>query len=99
MKNINEDAKEYHQQALDKVKNTPEPEGQKFHIGQRVWIGELPINMRFFPSKCFAKVLYTYAHAYHEYGERTGRDARKSYCLDVDGASVSWYEEEHLSGV
>lgn len=74
-----------------RVKTTPEPEGQKFPIGSRVRIGEMPVSMSHFRGNCDATVLYTYAHAY-------GGDDVRSYCLDVDGeGSVSWYSEDQLT--
>ncbi len=85
------EAKIIYQRGLSNVRNNPEPNGQKFHVGDRVFIGEMPINMSHFPSKKFATVKYTYAHAY-------GGSDNKSYCLDVDDiGQISWYKESQLS--
>ncbi len=87
-----EQAKSYYEQALERVRTTPAPEGQKFPCGARVQIAkELGAYMRHFPNDTSATVLYTYAHAYG------GKDV-ECYCLDVDGqGSTSWYEEWQLS--
>ncbi len=86
------DAQAYYQQSLIKVKETPEPLGQKFHIGERVWISrELPSYMCHFPKGKWAIVQYTYAHAY-------GGDNVKDYSLDIEGyRSSAWYDEWLLS--
>jgi hypothetical protein len=85
-------AKAYYQTGLERVANTPEPEGQKFPIGSRVKIfcdggqknkpgvGE------------FATVEYVYAHAY-------GGDDVKKYALNIDGNRWSWYDESQLERV
>lgn len=85
-------AEETHRQGLEKVRTTPEPEGQKFHIGERVKIDDvLCSSMSHFPAGKTATVVHTYAHAYW------GDDV-KSYCLDVDGyGQVSWYHESQLT--
>lgn len=76
---------------LERVKNTPEPQGQKFHVGSRVKITDhLESYMSHFPSGKAATVLYTYAHAF-------GGNDIKNYCLNVDGiGQVSWYFEHQL---
>lgn len=83
-----------YQQGLVKVKTTPEPKGQKFHIGARVKIADdLGSSMSHFPSGKLATVEYTYAHAY-------GGEDVKSYSLIVDGiGSVAWYHEAQLENV
>lgn len=83
-----------YEQGLLRVKNTPEPKGQKFLIGTRVKISDyLGKSMSHFPSGKLATVLYTYAHAYW------GNDV-KSYCLDVDGiGSVAWYDESQIESI
>jgi hypothetical protein len=80
-----------HQQGLDRVKNTPEPEGQKFHVGARVHIAsDLGIAMEHFTSGVDATVEYVYAHAYQ------GSDV-KSYSLNINGGSNAWYKEGQLT--
>ena len=84
-------AKSVYEAGLEKVRNTPEPEGQKFHIGERVWIGNMPSYMSHFRNNIWATVQYTYAHAY-------GGSDTKSYSLNIDGfGSSAWYEENQLS--
>lgn len=77
---------------LEKVKNTPEPEGQKFACGARVKIAKnLGSAMRHFPCNVFAEVKYVYEHAY------SGTNV-KSYCLDIDNRGEhSWYDENQLT--
>ena len=84
-------ANSIYDQDLLGIKNTPEPKGQKFHVGARVKIADnLGPSMPHFPSGKIATVLYTYAHAY-------GGDDVKSYCLYINGVGlVSWYFEEQL---
>lgn len=82
-----------YQEGLDRVKTTPEPEGQKFHIGSRVKIADNlgPGMSHFSGAGKSATVLYTYAHAY-------GGSGVKSYALDIDGlGDCAWYEEHQLS--
>ncbi len=84
-------AKGIHAQGLENVKENPEPKVQKFHVGERVFIGKMPGYMEHFPSMKWATVKYTYAHAY-------GGSDINDYCLDVDGlGEISWYEENQLS--
>lgn len=86
-------AKAIYEVALNRVKNTPEPNGQKFHIGERVWIGDMPSYMSHFENNVWATVQYVYAHAY-------GGDDIKSYSLNIDNyGSVAWYEEYQLSRI
>jgi hypothetical protein len=88
------DAKRIYAAALKRVKTTPEPEGQKFHVGQRVRINDnLGLCMRHFPCGCLATVEHTHAHAFR------GGDV-KAYSLNVDGhGSIAWYWEHQLSPV
>lgn len=89
-----EHAKNAHQAGLLKVKNNPEPKGQKFPCGTRVRIADdLGSCMAHFESGKNATVVHTYAHAYD------GDDV-KSYCLDIDNiGQVSWYEEWQLTEI
>ena len=89
-----EEALGIYNQGLERVKNTPEPEGQKFPVGSRVYIQEdLGESMSHFRSGCFATVEYVYAHAY----PHNGMDV-KSYSLIIDGhGSSAWYEEYQLT--
>jgi hypothetical protein len=87
----NQQALDYYRQGLDKVKNTPEPEGQKFHVGARVHItSDLGIAMEHFTSGVDATVEYVYAHAF-------GGDNVKSYSLNINGGSSAWYQECQLT--
>lgn len=85
------EARAYYLAALERVKNTPEPAGQKFHIGERVWIGFMPPYMSHFKHNCWATVEYTYAHAF-------GGNDVNNYSLKLDTfGSCSWYEEDQLT--
>jgi hypothetical protein len=78
---------------MDRVASTPEPAGQRFPRGARVRVADdLGPPRAHFQAGCEAVVLYTYAHAYG--GENT-----RDYCLAIQGASVAWYDEGHLSAV
>lgn len=87
-----------YEQGLLKVKTTPEPEGQKFLNGTFVKIKDnLGPTMGHFPAGLYAKVEYTYAHAY-------GGDNIESYSLLVRfsermWSSVAWYHEWQLDEV
>ena len=87
-----ERAKYVYQNGLSRVRNTSQPKGQKFSIGDRVFIAkDLGKYMSHFPSGEWATVMYTYAHAY-------GGNNIKSYCLNIDNhGKVSWYYEHQLS--
>ena len=87
-------AKGVYQDGLRKVKETPEPDGQKFPCGSRVRISDdLCGSMSHFKSGVDATVEYVYAHAY-------GGSNVKSYCLNVDDyGSVAWYYEHQLSAI
>lgn len=82
------EAKAYYEQSLRRVNITPEPKGQKFHIGERVWITNEKFSTRcHFTIGRWATVQYTYAHAY-------GGDNIEDYSLDIDGkGSSAWYPE------
>jgi len=86
------EAKTTYNQGMTRVKDTPEPNDQKFPINSRVKISDdLGQCMRFFPHGVNAIVCYTYAHAF-------GGNNVKSYCLDVDGhGKISWYDEHQLA--
>lgn len=88
------DAQAYHTMAMTRVKNTPEPAGQKFPIGTKVKIAkDLGPRMPHFPSGIQGTVNYVYAHAF-------GGDNVTSYCLNVEGAgNIAWYEEHQLTEV
>jgi len=80
---------------LRRIKETPEPKGQKYPRGTRVFIRPLGGDMAHFKHSCWATVEYTYAHAYG--GSETGWNARQ-YSLNIDGhGSSAWYPEEALS--
>lgn len=86
-------AKSFHLEGICRVVSVPEPQGQKFPIGSRVWIGKMPPYMSHFEGECEATVLHTYAHAF-------GGDNVEDYCLDVDGhGEISWYEENQLTEI
>ena len=84
----------YYQQGLDRVRDTPEPENQKFANGSRVHIKVIEEPwMSHFEDDCDATVVYTYDHMF-------GGGDVKSYCLDIDGVGrVSWYEEHQLEQI
>ena len=85
------EASAYYEKGMQRVKDTPEPEGQKFPCGSRVRIADnLGRAMRYFPSSANATVQYVYAHAF-------GGDNVTSYSLDIDGhGKVSWFHESQL---
>lgn len=89
-----EQAKTIHAIGLERVKNTPAPDLQKFPCESRVRIADdLGPGMFHFTSGVDATVKYTYAHAY-------GGSDVKSYCLDIDGhGECSWYEEWQLTAI
>jgi hypothetical protein len=80
--------------SLQRVKEIPVPQGQKFSSGTRVKIADdLRPSMSHFPHGKNATVLYTYAHAY-------GGNDVESYCLDIDGeGETSWYYEDQLTAL
>ena len=80
-----------YEQGLENVKSLPEPDGQKFPVGSRVYIQkDLGSAMSHFRSGCWATVEYTYAHAY-------GGNDINSYSLIIDDhGSSAWYEEYQL---
>lgn len=82
----------YHDQAMKRVQNTPEPKGQKFPCGSRVQISDdLGPDMKYFPKNRQATVMHTYAHAF-------GGNDVKQYHLNVDECGeVAWYNEHQLS--
>ena len=88
------EASAYYEKGMQRVKDTPEPEGQKFPCGSRVRIADnLGQSMSHFPSSANATVRYVYAHAF-------GGDDVTSYCLEVDGyGEVSWFHESHLKSI
>ena len=79
---------------LRKVKETPDPDGQKFPRGSRVRIADdLGVSMSHFKSGVDATVEYVHAHAY-------GGSDVKSYSLNIDDCgSVAWYYESQLSAI
>ena len=85
-----------YQRGLEKVKNEPEPEGQKFPCGSFVMIDkDLGSHKSHFTSDTIAKVDHVYSHAY-------GGSDIKSYSLLVKQhngkwSSCAWYEEHELS--
>lgn len=92
------EANEIYAAGLRKVKTTPAPEGQKFPAGSFVRIADdLGPSMFHFKGGVFARVEYTYDHAY-------GGGDKKSYSLLIEGApgrwhSVAWYWEHQLTAV
>jgi hypothetical protein len=91
------EAKNYHAAAMERVKNTPAPEGQKYKPGQRVRIADnLRRSMSFFPRGRCGTVHHTYSHAYQTSDERS----LSQYCIDIDGiGAVAWYDENQLTAV
>ncbi len=87
-------AKVIYEQGLEKVRSTPNPEGQKFPAGSRVRIeDDLGRSMSHFPSGTDATVEYTHAHAY-------GGSDVKLYSLLIDGrGSCAWYHEHQLKAI
>lgn len=88
------EASAYYNHSMEKLKVTPEPDGQKFPVGSRVHIcNDLGSSMSHFESDCDATVEYTYAHAF-------GGSDIKSYSLIIDGVgSVAWYHENQLTAI
>ena len=87
-------SKRIYELGLQNVLNNPEPEGQKFPVGSRVYINkDLGSTMCHFNSGCNATVEYVYAHAY-------GGNDVTSYSLDIDNyGSVAWYKECQLTAI
>jgi hypothetical protein len=85
-----------YRERLKRVKNTPEPAGQKFPIGGFVRIADdLGECMDHFRKSTYAMVEHTYDHAY-------GCGDVESYSLlvrNADGTwgSSSWYKEWQLT--
>lgn len=90
------DAKAVNESGMRRVKQTPEPVGQKFPIGSFVMVGKnLGGCMSHFPKDLPACIEYTYCHAF-------GTSDVKSYSLLIrfsenKWSSVSWYYEDQLS--
>jgi hypothetical protein len=85
------EAKAYYNQALERVKTTPEPKLQKFPVGVKVKIAkDLGKFMSHFKSDVEAIVEHTYAHAY-------GGNDVYSYSLIINGSSTAWYYENQLT--
>lgn len=92
-----EEAKAILAAGMARVRNTPEPAGQKFRNGSFVWIAkDLGDSMRHFENDRPARVEHTYAHAFG------GQDV-ESYSLLIRGEakwySVSWYYESQLTPI
>ena len=89
-----EKCRQQYERGMERVRTTPEPEGQKFACGSRVRIADdLGPWMWHFPSGVNATVVYCYDHAFE------GGDT-DSYCLDVDGeGKISWYKEWQLTAI
>lgn len=88
-----DEARSYHESAMQRVASTPPPDGQKYPPGARVRITDnLGFGMGHFPGAGkLATVHYTYAHAY-------GGNDVKSYSLNIDGhGEVAWYREDQIS--
>ena len=82
-------ARETFLKGLERVKNTPTPEGQKYAIGTRVQISENSPTWLQFPDGRIATVEYTYAHAF-------GGNDVNLYSLDLNGRSVAWFHDYEL---
>ena len=68
-------------------------EGQKFGVGERVYVGKMPEHKSHFNSEEEASVLYTYCQVY-------GGTEAKDYALEFDDGSISsWYSENELTRV
>ena len=78
----------------ERLETIPEPKGQKFPVGQRVYITkDLGESMSHFNSDTYATVVGVYSHMY-------GGDNVESYSLDIDCVGeVSWYEEWQLTAI
>jgi len=87
-----------YQNGLERVKTTPEPEGQKFPCGSRVHIAaDLGAHMSHFPCDKDATVEYVYSHAY---GQMNGGINVKDYSLIIDGLGThAWYDESQLTAI
>lgn len=84
------EARSYYELGLKRVRETPEPIGQKFPCGSKVRIADdLGPCMSHFKSGVEAIVEYVYAHAF-------GGTDIKSYSLKINGYSYAWYYEHQL---
>ena len=94
-------AQAVYQMGLDRVRTTPPPANQKFLPGTFVKIAEdLGPSMAHFTSGVYARVEYTYSHAYSWGGSENVKD----YSLLVrfkenKWSSVAWYHEHQLEEV
>jgi hypothetical protein len=88
------DAHAHYAAGMARVRETPDPKGQKFPTGSRVHIAkDLGPTMSHFESDVDATVQYVYAHAF-------GGDNVTSYSLNIDGyGSVAWYYENQLTAI
>ena len=87
-------AQSRYEEGIKRVKETPEPAGQKFKCGQRVKIADdLGEYMDHFKSGIEAVVDHTYAHAFG------GDDVKRYSLMFDDGSSSAWYEEHQLTAV
>jgi hypothetical protein len=101
-RNLYEDAKNYYQQGLERVKETPYPKGQKYPPGTRVWITKnMPKWMSHFTRGCWGTVRYTYAHAYPIHADINSEEYKHDitqYCIDIDNhGEHAWYYECQLT--
>lgn len=87
-------AQAVYEKGLERVKNTREPKGQKFHIGERVFIAKGRMErVNYSKEGAWATVQYTYAHAYGG-----GNEAAQEYFLNIDNyGPVAWFDEDELS--
>lgn len=85
-------AEAIYQDGLEKVKNTPPPEGQKFLPGQRVRISRDGLGWSV-PIGSLATVEYTSAHAYG------GKDIQLYSLIVDDHGSVAWFHEDQLEAI
>ena len=66
---------------------------QKFHKGDRVFIGKMPKWMSHFPANVVGTVEYSYTDAYPWAGTHS-----PCYRVNIDGqGSVAWYDESQLA--
>lgn len=90
------DAQGEYARGLRNVKNDPTPEGQKFPVGAFVKVAkDLGPTMSHFTNDVYAKIEYTYAHAY-------GGSNIDSYSLilqydEGNWSSSAWYHEHQLT--
>jgi len=93
-------AKGIHAAGLQRVKDTPEPKGQKYKNGVIVRIkDDLGESMSHFKSGVFAVVEHTYAHAFGGGGQNEQQYSLLVRYKPGEWISTAWYYDFQLEPV